>query len=87
MGSFKIDLKTVYDAPGILFIHGILLAPSAFFIGKGALSINCSLALEWDIFYYFTLYTLFEHCLEIFNTCWLHLDFTNVFSTKTGLEI
>ena len=58
-----------------------------FFNGKGALSINFSLALEWDIFYYFILYALFEHCLEIFNTCCLHLDFTNVFSTKTGLEI
>ena len=34
MGSFKIDLKTVYDAPGILFIHGILLAPSVFLLGR-----------------------------------------------------
>jgi hypothetical protein len=47
VGSFKIDLKTVYDAPGILFIHGILLAASVVFWGNLFLfPIHCSLELE-----------------------------------------
>jgi hypothetical protein len=59
VGSFKIDLKTVYDAPGILFIHGILLAASVVFWGR-------------VMFPYFVVsmgYIIF-FCILFINTAW-----------------